>query len=84
MLDQQIEAQEALDDLFNERLLPFRLKAHKVRPIGMDEYVVYFYDSRLQSIDITWNEGESFKRIVREAVLERVSRSSSAVKRKAS
>jgi hypothetical protein len=74
MLDRQIEAQQALDELLKEQLLPFKLSAAKVVHIGLDEYVVRFYDSRLHSVDITCNEGESFKHVVREAVLGRVKR----------
>ena len=72
--EQKAEAQQALDELFSERLLPFKLSAHRVTSIGLEEYIVYFHDSRLRSLDISWCQGECFKDVFRAAVLERVKR----------
>jgi hypothetical protein len=66
------EAQKALDELFRERLLPFKLTAHAVEAIGLQEYIIRFRDSRLSSVLVSWYEGLSFKDICRTAVLERV------------
>ena len=72
------EAQEALDELFVERLIPFELSAHKVVAIGGEEYIVRFHDNRLPAVDISWCQGESFKDVLRVAVLARVKRLSSS------
>ena len=80
--EQKIEAQQALDDLFSENLLPFKLCAHRVASLGTGEYIVYFRDSRLPAIDISWCEGECFGDVVRVAVLDRVGRLSGAQRRK--
>jgi hypothetical protein len=63
--------QEALDELFIEHLLPFKLTAYEVNGEGRD-YVVPFYDSRLHSIRFCWTDNRSFKQVVRAAVLARV------------
>ena len=68
------EAQEAIDELLNEHLLPFKLKASKVACEDPAQYTVWFFDSRLHSIVVPWNAGQSFKEKVRAAVLDRVSR----------
>ncbi|HXM35123.1 MAG TPA: hypothetical protein VN920_08050 [Pyrinomonadaceae bacterium] len=81
--DQRAEAQQALDELFSEHLLPFELSARKVESIGVEEYIVYFHDSRLRSVDISWCQGECFKDVFRAAVLERVKRLSGPLQRKA-
>ena len=69
---QKKEAQQALDELFSERLLSFELSAHSVEAIGLQEYIIRFHDSRLSSVLVSWYEGLSFKDICRTAVLERV------------
>jgi hypothetical protein len=58
---QRVEAQQALDELFSEYLLPFELTAHKLESIGSREYIVRFHDSRLSSIDVSWVQGQCFK-----------------------
>jgi hypothetical protein len=72
--EMKVTAQETLDELFIERLIPFELSARVVDSIGLEEYIVRFHDSRLRSVDVSWKEGQSFKDVVRRAVLERVSR----------
>jgi hypothetical protein len=67
-------AQQGLDELFAEGLIPFELSAHGIDSLGYDEYIVRFHDSRLHSVDVSRREGHSFKELVRTAVLERVSR----------
>jgi hypothetical protein len=66
------EAQQALDELFNERLLPFKLTAHAVEAIGLQEYIIRSRDSRLSAVFVSWYEGLSFKDVCRTAVLERM------------
>lgn len=68
------EAQQVLDELSAESLIPFKLEAREVYPIGTEELIIRFHDSRLRSIDISWKQGESFKAVFRVAMLERVAR----------
>ena len=70
----KLTAQETLDELFTESLIPFKLSARAVEAIGLREYIVRFHDSRLRSVDVSWQEGLSFKEVVRAAVLDRVKR----------
>ncbi|MCM3870479.1 MAG: hypothetical protein ND895_07300 [Pyrinomonadaceae bacterium] len=67
-------AQQTLDELFAERLIPFALSAQVVDSLGLEEYIVRFQDARLNSVDVSCPEGQSFKDMVRAAVLDRVSR----------
>ena len=83
MLDEQKEeAQQALDELFNEDLIPFELSAKQLESIGSEEYIVRFQDSRLPSVDISWHRGQCFKDVFRTAVLERVNRLSGPLREK--
>ena len=66
------EAQQALDELFNEHLLPFKLTARRVAFIGLEEYIVFFHDYRLLAVDISWCQGQCFKEVFRAAMLDRV------------
>jgi len=68
------EAQEALDELFAKGQIPFALSARAVESIGMEEYIIRFYDSRLFSIDVSYRRGQTFKTVFTTAVLGRVSR----------
>ena len=70
----KLRVQETLDELFNERLLPFELTAHHVNAEGAGEYVVHFYDSRIHSIKFSWKDDGRLKEIVRAAVLDRVNK----------
>ena len=67
-----IAAQSVLDDLWSEKLIPFQLTAHKVEFLGMDEYIVRFYDSRLHSVDVSSDTYDSFRHAFRVNVLARV------------
>lgn len=67
-----LEAQEALDDLMQENRLPFTMKVGMVVGVGPSQYSVRFFDSRLHSVTVTWETGQSFKDLVRSAVLEEV------------
>lgn len=70
----RLRAQDTLDELLTESLIPFKLSACKVDSIGSQEYIVRFYDSRLHSIDISWCKTESFRDVFRASVLDRVKR----------
>ena len=68
----KLRAQETLDELFVAHLIPFQLTAYKVNADGPGEYIVPFYDSRINSISVSWKDDESFKEAVRAAVLDRM------------
>jgi hypothetical protein len=70
----KVGAQQTLDELFAEQLIPFPLSAEVVDSLGLEEYIVRFNDARLHSIDVSCPEGQSFKEMVRVAILDRVSR----------
>jgi hypothetical protein len=70
----KVGAQQTLDELFAGSLIPFPLSARVVDSIGMEEYIVRFHDSRLYSIDVSWQQGQTFKTVFRTAILDRVAR----------
>jgi hypothetical protein len=72
--EQKLIAQHVLDVLYNENLLPFRLFAREIKSIGAAEYIVYFYDSRLHSVDVSCRQGRSFEDEFRAALLGRAGR----------
>jgi hypothetical protein len=74
--EQKAEAQQVLDELLKEGLLPFKLRVGSMLDQGHSEYRVHFYDSRIRSVKFSWTEGESFPEIFRAAVLDRVARMS--------
>jgi hypothetical protein len=73
-VERKVMAQQVLDELFVEGLLPFRLSAYEVSYIGAEEYIVRFHDSRLHSVDVSCDRGDQFKDVFRVAILERVHR----------
>lgn len=72
----KLRVQETLDELLNERLIPFKLTAYGVSADGPGEYIVPFYDSRIHSVGFSWRHGRPLKEAVRAAVLDRVGRMS--------
>lgn len=73
MLDQyRIDTQRALDELFGDRLIPFRLVARKITEESPGEFTIHFYDSRLRSVVVGVFEGPAFGSQVRSAVLQRL------------
>jgi hypothetical protein len=79
----KLKAQETLDELFLEGLLPFKFSARVIDYLGLEEYIVRFHDNRLRSVDVTWRTGLPFKDIFRRAVLDRVSRLGGPLRMKA-
>ena len=73
--DRKVEAQKALDQLWNEQLIPFALSVGKITRES-DEYTIHFHDSRISTAQVSLSDGQSFTDGVRAAVLERVSRMS--------
>lgn len=69
-------AQNALDELWNEELIPFPLTIGKITK-GSEEYTIHFHDSRLHTASVPMCEGVPLsKEIVRSAVLDRVAKMS--------
>jgi hypothetical protein len=54
----RLRVQETVDELFSERLIPFKLTAYNVSGNSLGEYVVRFHDSRLHSIRFSSEEGQ--------------------------
>jgi hypothetical protein len=72
LLTLETEAQQVLDELWSEKLIPFSLHVGKItRALG--EFTIHFYDSRITSARVPLTKGDSFKEMVRSAVLARVS-----------
>ncbi|MEA2206884.1 MAG: hypothetical protein QOE77_3660 [Blastocatellia bacterium] len=68
----QADSQQALDNLFNDKLIPFKLIAEKVTDERFGEFTVHFYDSRLRSVSIVLKQGASFMDQTRAEVLSRL------------
>ena len=69
----QADSQQVLDDLFKEKLIPFKLVAQKVAEEGPGEFRILFYDSRMHSVVVEVENNHSIKDQVRAAVLLRLS-----------
>ncbi len=67
----EAEAQQVLDELWSEKLIPFALHVGKLTK-GMGEYTIHFHDSRIHTARIPLTKGQSFRDMVRSAVLARV------------
>ena len=54
MVEEQltIEAQEAVNELWAEQAIPFKLTAHKVEAGEPGHYTVHFFDAQLRSLFI--------------------------------
>lgn len=75
----EAEAQEVLDELWSEKLIPFELNIGKITK-GIGEYTILFYDSRIHSARVPLTKGLSFRDMVRSAVLARVDQMSGPLK----
>jgi hypothetical protein len=69
----EAEAQQVLDELWSETVIPFELHVGKLTK-GMGEYTIHFHDSRIRTARIPLTNGKSFREMVREAVLARVAK----------
>jgi hypothetical protein len=67
----EAEAQQVLDELWSERLIPIRLNVGKITK-AVDEYTLHFYDSRIRTASVPLTAGKSFRDLVRTAVLARI------------
>jgi hypothetical protein len=73
------EAQQVLDDLWREKLIPFALRVGKITKAS-SAYTIHFHDSRIRTALVSLTEGQSFRDMVREAVLTRVGEMSGPLK----
>ena len=70
----EAEAQQVLDELWNEKLIPFALNVVKISK-APGEYTIHFFGSRIRTVRIARTRGRSsFGDLVRSAVLARVTR----------
>jgi hypothetical protein len=69
----EAEAQQVLDELWSEKLIPFALNVGKITK-GPDEYTIAFHDSRIRTAYIPLTRDQSFREMVRSAVLDRVAK----------
>jgi hypothetical protein len=76
----EAEAQQVLDELWSEKLLPFVLNVGKITK-GIGEYTIHFHDSRIHSARVPLTKGQSFRDMVRAAVLARVAEMSGPLDR---
>jgi len=65
------EAQQVLEELWSEKLIPFKLNVGKITKAS-GEYIIHFYDSRIHTAHIPLDQGQSWAGMVRAAVLARV------------
>jgi hypothetical protein len=78
-LSLEAEAQQVLDELWAEKAIPFVLNVGKLtRSIG--EYTIHFHDSRIRTAIIPLTDNQSFREMVRAAVLARVAQMSGPLK----
>ena len=75
----EAEAQQVLDELFSEKLIPFSLRVGKITK-GSGEYTIHFYDSRMRTAVVPLLKTSSFRDMVRTAVLKRVTKLSGPLK----
>jgi len=64
----EADAQQVLDELWKEKLIPFRLNVGKITEDSA-EYTIHFYDSRIRTASIPMTNNRSFKALLRDAVL---------------
>jgi hypothetical protein len=77
----EAEAQQVLDELWNEKLIPIRLNVGKLTK-GAGEYTIHFYDSRIFTASVPLTKDHSFRDMVRESVLARVAKISGPLRKK--
>ncbi len=69
------EAQQVLDQLWNEKELPFPLHVGKIVK-GSGACTIHFHDSRIRTAQVHLTQGLSFGEMVRTSVLDRVAKMS--------
>ena len=70
-----LDAQRAVDELFEEKRIPFKLTVKKVEILGADfpDYYRIKFADRLGNMTLFWKAGrESFKTAVREVIVREI------------
>jgi hypothetical protein len=75
----EVEVQQLLDELWNEREIPFALNIGKITK-DATEYTIYFHDARMRTICVPLGDNLSLRDLVRTAVLARVAKMSGPLK----
>jgi hypothetical protein len=75
----ETEAQQVLDELWTEKLIPFALSVGKITK-DLSAYTIHFYDSRIRTARVQLAERALFRETVRSAVLARVTQLSGPLK----
>jgi hypothetical protein len=75
----EAEAQQVLDELLGEELIPFALRVGKITKAS-GEYTIHFHDSRIRTALVPLTPGLSFRDMVRNAVIARVAKISGPLK----
>jgi hypothetical protein len=83
LLPIEVEAQQVLDELWGERLIPFAMKVGKITK-APGKYIIRFHDSLIPAARVPLTEGNSFKYLLRAAVLARVPQKSLTLKNRSS
>jgi hypothetical protein len=78
----KLEAQQAVNELWKEQLVPFKLTVGKIVSDDSSGYTLHFFDSRLRSVSVSCSAVQSFKDQVLAAVKERVARLSGPLGKK--
>ena len=69
----EAEAQQVLDELWSETLIPCALNVEKITK-APGEYTIHFYGRQILPTRIVLTKGHSFRDLVRTAVLARVAK----------
>jgi hypothetical protein len=75
----EAEAQQVLDELWAGKPIPFKLNVGKLTK-GIGEHTIPFHDNRIRPARIPLTDGQSFRNLVRVAVLARVAQMSGPLK----
>jgi hypothetical protein len=75
----ETEAQQVLDELWTEKLIPFSLNVGKITK-GSAAYTIHFFDSRIRTARVPLTERALFRGMVRSSVLACVTKLSGPLK----
>ncbi|HBB88797.1 MAG TPA: hypothetical protein DC047_14390 [Blastocatellia bacterium] len=71
----ETEAQQVLNELWREKLIPFQLNVGRLtKEEASGNFTIHFHDSRIYSAGVTITQGQKWAEMVRAAVLARVTR----------
>lgn len=76
----EAEAQQVLDQLWSEKLIPLELSVGKITK-APGEYTIHFHDSRIRTARVPFSGSHEFSDLFRSAVLDRVARISGPLRK---